>query len=224
VAELTRLARAAGALVMIDVSQSVGHEPLDVRALDCDLLCFSGHKMLGPTGVGVLYVRAGIEQRLRPLLLGGSMVKSVGLDTYVPLEFPWRLEAGTPNIEGVLGLAAACDYLDSIGVETIHQHNRSLTNQLRAELKSIDRLTLHGGADNYSAIVTFSIAGLQSHGVARILSNRYAIMVRSGFHCAEPLHRTWQLPETVRVSVHLYNTAEEIDTCARAVRMISDLP
>jgi cysteine desulfurase/selenocysteine lyase len=224
VAELTRLAHAAGALVMIDVSQSVGHEPLDVRGLDCDLLCFSGHKMLGPSGVGVLWVRAGLEQRLRPLLLGGSMVKSVGLDTYAPLEFPWRLEAGTPNIEGVFGLAAACDYLDAVGLTEIHQHCAVLTSQLRAELQSVSRLTLLGGGDDHSAIVTFSMKGVQAHGVARILSNRYAIMVRSGFHCAQPLHLTHQLPETVRVSVHLYNIVEEIKACARAVATIAELP
>jgi cysteine desulfurase/selenocysteine lyase len=222
--ELTELAHASGAKVLLDVSQSIGHEPVDVRMFNCDYLCFSGHKMLGPTGVGVLYVRAGAEDQLHPLLLGGSMVKSVGLDNYTPLEFPWGFEAGTPSIEGVFGLAAACDYLDSIGLSVIHEHTSALTHQLREELQQINRVRVHGNSNDDSAIVTFSVTGLEAHGVARILSNRHAILVRSGFHCAEPLHHIRNLPETVRVSVHLYNTAEEIDTCARAVRMISDLP
>jgi cysteine desulfurase/selenocysteine lyase len=223
-AGLTEVAHTSEAKVLLDVSQSIGHEPVDVQLLNCDYLCFSGHKMLGPTGVGVLYVRAGTEEQLRPLLLGGSMVKSVGLDNYTPLEFPWGFEAGTPSIEGVFGLAAACDYLDSIGLDVIHEHTIALTDQLREELEQINRVRVHGNSNDDSAIVTFSVAGLEAHGVARILSNRHAILVRSGFHCAEPLHRARNLPETVRVSVHLYNTAGEIDTCARAVRMISGLP
>ena len=124
----------------------------------------------------------------------------------------------------MFGLAAACDYLDAVGLTEIHRHCAVLTSQLRAELESVSRLTLLGGGDDHSAIVTFSISGVQAHGVARILSNRYAIMVRSGFHCAQPLHLTHQLPETVRVSVHLYNVMEEIKDCARAVATIAELP
>jgi len=225
VEELTALAHEVGASVMLDVSQAVGHEPLNVRTLDCDFLCFSGHKMMGPGGVGVLYVRSGLEDSLQPLLRGGSMVLNVGLEDCELQPFPWCFEAGTPNVEGVLGLAAACRYLDGIGLDRIDAHNRGLSCLLRQGLRQIPRVTIHGAADDEcSAITSFSVSGQQAHGVARLLSNRHAMMLRSGYHCAQPLHLVLQLPETVRVSVHLYNTADEIRKCVAAVEVASKMP
>jgi cysteine desulfurase/selenocysteine lyase len=225
VAALIAIAREVGSSVMVDVSQVVGHESLDVWDLDCDYLCFSGHKMMGPGGVGVLYVRGGKEELLEPMLVGGSMVLNVGLEDCELQPFPWRFEAGTPNVEGVLGLAAACRYLEGIGLERIESHNRSLSQGLREGLRRIPGVTIHGGEDEKAgAITSFSVSGQQAHGVARLLSNRYGMMVRSGFHCAQPLHLILGLPETVRVSVHLYNTIEEMDDCVKAVEVASKLP
>jgi cysteine desulfurase/selenocysteine lyase len=225
VKELVGLAREVGASVMLDVSQAVGHEPMDVRDLDCDYLCFSGHKMMGPGGVGVLYVRSGMEGALEPMLRGGSMVLNVGLDDCELQPFPWCFEAGTPNVEGVLGLAAACRYLEDVGLARIATHTSELTGMLRRGLRKIQRVVIHGCADESAgAITSFSVTGQQAHGVARLLSNRHAIMVRSGYHCAQPLHLILRLPETVRVSVHLYNTTEEIQRCIDAVEVASKMP
>lgn len=223
VADLVGLARELGAAVMLDVSQCIGHEPVDVMELDCDYLCFSGHKMMGPGGVGVLYVKGGCEGKLRPLLVGGSMVLNVGVEDHELQAFPWSLEAGTPNIEGVLGLAEACKYLDEIGLREIAEHNQALSLGLRAGLREIPRVTIHSGAEA-AAITSFSLAGLPAHGVARLLSNRHSIMVRSGYHCAQPLHQIANLPESVRVSVHLYNTPEEIRACVDAIALAARMP
>lgn len=222
-ADLIAAAREAGTAVMLDVSQVIGHEPLDVLDLDCDYLCFSGHKMMGPGGVGVLYARSGREVGLEPLLEGGSMVLNVHVEDHELQAFPWALEAGTPNIEGVLGLAAACRYLDGIGLEVIEHHGRELGRRLREELAGVERVRLHGG-DPEGTITSFTMDGLKAHGVARMLSNRHAIMVRSGYHCAQPLHEIHGLPETVRISLHLYNTREEIETCVEAIRTIAKMP
>jgi cysteine desulfurase/selenocysteine lyase len=223
VAKLVAAAREAGASVMLDVSQCIGHEPLDVQELGCDYLCFSGHKMMGPGGVGVLYARGGMESSLRPLLEGGSMALNVGIDDHEPQSFPWSLEAGTPNIEGVLGLAAACRYLNGIGLEAIERHGKVLGKALRVGLATIPRLRIHGGSED-GTITSFTMDGLKAHGVARLLSNRHAIMVRSGYHCAQPLHETRGLPETIRISTHLYNTTEEIEACLEAIRTIARMP
>jgi cysteine desulfurase/selenocysteine lyase len=223
VAELVAAAHEVGSAVMLDVSQSVGHEPLDVHALGCDYLCFSGHKMMGPGGVGLLYVRGGLEGSLRPLLEGGAMVLNVGIDDYELQSFPWSMEAGTPNIEGVLGLAAACRYLNAVGLEAIENHGKALGKTLRAGLATIPRVRVHGGSKD-GTITSFTMDGLKAHGVARLLSNRHAIMVRSGYHCAQPLHETHGLPETIRISTHLYNTAGEIDACLEAIETISHMP
>lgn len=222
--ELAAIARETGTHVLLDASQSVGHEPVHVGDWDCDYLCFSGHKMLGPDGVGVLYVRTGREQDLEPLLLGGSMVQSVGPQDHESFPVPWGLEAGTPNIEGVFGLAAACDYLEAIGLDHVQAHNHALIRQLRDGLRAIPRVRTHGDGASRSSIVSFSMEGIQAHGIARILSNRFGIMVRSGFHCAQPLHLLTRLPESVRVSVHLYNTPAEIEQCVQALHLVSRMP
>lgn len=228
VTQIAELARDVGARVVLDASQSVGHEPVDVEDLECDYLCFSGHKMLAPGGVGVLYVRSGSETSLQPLQHGGSMVLSVDQAGCELQPYPWRLEPGSPNVEGVLGLAAACDYIDSVGLDSIQAHTQSLCRALRAGLADIPRANAFGGNEDQlepeTAITCFGIVGLEAHGVARILSNRYGIMVRSGFHCAQPLHQAQGVPESVRVSVHLYNTIEEIDCCLEALDTIARVP
>jgi cysteine desulfurase/selenocysteine lyase len=224
VTELTAMAREVGALVLLDVSQSIGHEPIDVRQLDCDFACFSGHKMLGPSGVGVLYCRESVHDRMTPLLLGGSMVHQVHADSYEPLPFPWSHEAGTPNIEGVIGLGAACDYLEEVGPARIHDHGQALIEFARTKLAEVPDISLLGDVTGRpSSILAFSVEGIEAHGMSRILSSRFGIMARSGYHCAQPLHEACGTNETVRISTHLYNHADDIrhfvDSVETVVRM-----
>lgn len=221
VSELTAATRRVGGRVLLDVSQAVGHEPVDVRVLDCDYACFSGHKMLGPSGIGVLYQREG-GAALRPMLVGGSMVQHVHADSVEYQPFPWGLEAGTPHIEGVLGLAAACDYLDDVGLERIAAHCRLLAETARSGLRKLPRVRVLGALDQPAeSIVAFQVEGVSPHGVARILSNRHGMMVRSGYHCAQPMHEELRLGESVRMSVHLYNTLDEIEAFVRAVELLT---
>lgn len=224
VRELLGMARDAGAATLIDISQSVGHEPLDVRELDCDFACFSGHKLLGPGGVGVLYQRENGRFQTRPLLTGGAMNLEAHREGYVEQPFPWKLEAGTPNVEGVLGLAAACDYLDECGLAEIQAHDRRLTTLAREGLSRIPGVTLRGAPQAWGdTIVSFTVQGAAAHGVARVLSNRFAVMVRSGFHCAQPLHEALGGQESVRLSTHLYNSVEDIERFLEGVKVARTL-
>lgn len=216
--ELAKAGREVGGSILLDVSQCAGHRPIDVQDLDCDFLCFSGHKMLGPSGIGVLYKREDGGCSIDPLMIGGSMVHEVHRESQTYRPFPWCLEAGTPNIEGAIGLAAACDYLNGVGLERIERHCRELAQSTRKRMAAINAVTLVGPPDRAdSGIVPFNIRGMEAHGVARILSNRFGILVRSGFHCCQPLHEACNFGETVRASFHLYNTAEEVDRLVEAV-------
>ena len=225
ISELTACAHEVSAYVMLDLSQSVGHEPVDVRALGCDFACFSGHKMLGPSGVGVLYRREGMADAVQPILVGGAMVHEVHVADHTYQPYPWGIEAGTPNIEGVIALGVACDYLENVGVDAIRVHCRHLTDHARAGLEKLKNVKIYGGAGEAlsDSIVTFTVNGLAAHGVARMLSNRFAIMVRSGYHCAQPFHEACGIPETVRASVHLYNTVEEIRAFVKAVSIVAQM-
>ncbi len=222
--ELTQAAHSVGARVILDVSQSVGHEVVDMQDLDCDYACFSGHKMFGPNGLGVLYRKEGIANDLEPLIYGGSMVHAVHEADFELRPYPWNLEAGSPNVEAVVGLVAACDFIEEIGLEAIHQHCNTLTQNAREKLSAIPGVTLHGAQDkDQSSIISFSVEGTPANGVARILSNRFNIMVRSGYHCAQPLHEACGIPETVRASVHVYNTLQDIEHLVEAVGIISKM-
>ena len=221
--DLIEMAHGVGALVMVDGSQSVPHVPTDVRDLDCDFLVFSGHKMLGPSGIGVLFGRHELLDRMPPFLLGGDMNKEVHKDGYVVADLPVKFEAGTPNIEGAIGLGAAVDYLEKIGMENVRDHCRQLTETALYELGKIEKIKLFGPRDpaRRSASVTFELPGLEAHGFAKMLSLRYAIMVRSGYHCAQPLHETLSMPPSVRASFYLYNTMEEVKAFSHALSEIS---
>lgn len=218
VQEIVAMAHEAGARVLVDASQSVPHQAVDVRTLDCDFLCFSGHKMCGPSGIGVLYGKHEALRLFAPLHLGGGIVESVHEDSYELRDVPWRLEAGTPHIEGAVGLAAACDFLESIGLEAIHRHESALVRRATALLQEIPGVRLYGPTDgSRSGAVTFTVEGLEAHGVSRMLSNRHNIYVRSGFHCAQPAHEILNAPPTVRASFYLYNEAREIEQLAQAL-------
>ena len=219
---LVSIAREHGCLVMVDLSQSVGHEPVDLFELDCDYACFSSHKMLGPSGVGVLFQREGLESPIESHYLGGEMIHQAHIDGFEPRPFPWGLEAGTPNIEGVIGLGAAVDYLDGVGVPAIQEHAAALATSLKDRLRQSDgiELVVDSPAAASTGIVTFRMAGLQSQGLARILSQRFNIMIRSGFHCAQPLHESLSLQESARASFHLYNTDAEVEALVDALYII----
>ncbi len=223
--QIVRLSHEAGARVLVDGCQSVPHRPIDVQALDCDFLCFSGHKMCGPGGVGVLYGKLSLLEALPPLTFGGDMVKEVHELDFALRDVPHRFEAGTPAIEAVIGLSAACRYLGRVPLEAIAAHERSLTAHALERLSRIRRLTLRGPLEPESrgSSVSFTIEGVEANGVARMLSHRFNICVRSGFHCAQPAHEALGSPPTVRASYYLYNTEAEIDLLAEALDQVSSL-
>ncbi len=220
---IIELAHQSGARVLVDASQAVAHRAIDVEALGCDFLCFSGHKMCGPSGVGVLYGKEDCLDELTDAGFGGGSVEEVHADGFTPREVPWRLESGTPNIEGVLGLAVASDYLDGVGMEAIERHVNGLAADMAERLHRLRKVTVHGppvGQDR-GPIVSFSVDGLESHAVARILSQRHRICVRSGYHCAQPLHESLGLPPTVRASLALYTHPHEVDCLVAAVEQLA---
>ena len=221
--EIISLAHQRDSLVLVDASQSVPHQEIDVKALDCDFLVFSGHKMLGPSGIGVLYGKQELLKNMPPFLLGGDMISAVHRDSWDVADLPWKFEAGTPFIEGAIGLGAAVDYLSKIGMSQIHEHVKGLMSETLARLNEIDGVVVHGPASTSkrSSVVSFSLGDLESHGLAKMLSNRYNIMLRSGFLCAQPLHEELHLTQSTRASFYLYNTLEEVETLVQSVKTIA---
>lgn len=198
--------------VLIDASQAAAHIQIDVRALDCDYLVFSGHKVYGPSGIGVLFVRSDHMNALRPATLGGGMVKEVHRDGYVLNDVPLRFEAGTPHIEGAIGLAAALRYLESLGFDAVAAHEQRLTQQARGQLAALPGVEIFGPAPHQPSapVLSFQIKGLESFAVEKVLAGRGGIVVRSGFHCAQPAHDALRIGPTVRVSFGVYNTLAEV--------------
>jgi cysteine desulfurase/selenocysteine lyase len=222
VAELIGAAQKRGIRSLVDAAQSVSHMPLDVQKLGCDFLAFSGHKMLGPSGIGVLYARREFLASVKPLFYGGGMVAHVAEDGFDLAPAPARFEAGTPNIEGALGVGAAAAFLMDIGQENVYQHSRQLAAALVSELKTIGRLRAYpqNSAAERLPIVSFAVEGMAADDVAGMLCNRYNIMVRSGVHCAEPLVRRFGEKGVSRISLHLYNTTDEVAYIADCLRTL----
>jgi cysteine desulfurase/selenocysteine lyase len=221
VEEWIATAHRAGVPVLIDASQSVAHLPLDVRALNVDFLAFSAHKMLGPNGVGVLYVRRDRFADLGLGNVGGGMVALLGEDRFEPLEAPFRYEAGTPNVEGVIGLGAAVDYLLRIGMATIAAHSRALAAQLMEGLNELPEATVLGrSVRDRIALATVSLPwpAMRQQDVARLLADAHAIFVSGGFHCAHVLHHRLRLDGTLRASAHIFNDSGDIEAFVRALR------
>jgi cysteine desulfurase/selenocysteine lyase len=219
VGHLVKLAHENGALMLVDAAQSVPHLPVDVKELDADFLAFSGHKMLGPTGVGILYAKKSLLEQMSPFQGGGEMIRDVrfvqenercGISWNEP---PWKFEAGTPNIAGGIGLAEAVRYLQRLGMAEVFQHEKTLTEYaLKKMLSCCTKLELYGTTDPSlkCGIIPFGVKGLSSHDVALFCDN-YGIMIRSGFHCAQPLHEFFELQSSARASFYVYNTVEEVD-------------
>ena len=215
---IIKQAHKKGAIVIVDASQSIPHMKIDVRDLDCDFLVFSGHKMLAPLGIGVLYGKKQLLNEMTPFLMGGDMIEYVYEQetTFAPL--PNRFEAGTQNIEGVIGLAAAIDYIENIGYEKIAQIEDEVVSYAREELSKLGFLELYitPNKQNHSSVISFNIKGVHPHDVASILDN-YRVCVRSGNHCAQPLMRYLEIDSTCRASFYLYNTKEDVDKLVEAL-------
>jgi len=214
-------AHEAGVPVMVDASQSVAHLPLDVRALDVDYLAFSSHKMFGPNGVGVLFVRRDRFDELGLGNVGGGMVAMLGDQGFEPLEPPFRYEAGTPNVEGAIGLGAAVDYLLRIGMRNVEAHSRALAAELMRGLAEVPNATVLGrSVRERIALATVSLPwpAMRQQDIARLLADAHGIYVSGGFHCAHVLHSRLRLDGTLRASAHLFNDAGDVDAFVRALR------
>jgi cysteine desulfurase/selenocysteine lyase len=221
VAEIAARAKAAGALTVVDGAQSVPHMPVDVHALGVDLFAFTGHKMLGPTGIGVLWGRNELLSSLPPFMGGGSMIETVEMarSTYAPA--PERFEAGTPVISQAIGLAAACDYLGAIGLDNVAAHEATLTARLLDGLHRIDRVRVIGpdSMESRGSAVSFVIDGIHPHDVGQTL-DEIGIACRVGHHCAAPVCKRYAVPATTRASSYVYNTAAEIDTLLNGIEHV----
>ncbi len=221
--EVVRRAHDVGAVVLVDGAQSVPHLPTDVTAMDADFLAFSGHKMLGPSGVGVLYGKRDLLEAMPPFLGGGSMIRRVTLEGFDPGDVPARFEAGTPAIVPAIGLGAAIEYLAGVPADAIHEHERRLVRRAHEALASVEGLRILGPPPEHKAgIVTFTLGRIHPHDVAQVL-DRSNIAVRAGHHCAMPLHRRYHLSATTRASFYFYNTPAEVDALAEALDQVRHL-
>jgi cysteine desulfurase / selenocysteine lyase len=227
---LTKAAHDKGALILIDGAQSVPHMPVDVQAIDADFFAFSGHKMLGPTGIGVLYGKKEFLDAMSPYEGGGEMIKEVSYNKGTGRcgvswnELPWKFEAGTPNICGAVGLAAAVKYLEALGMDNILQHEKELTEYAMKRIAECKKVTVYGLTDlsRKCGIIPFSVEGLSSHDVALFCDN-YGIMMRSGYHCAQPLHQIFKLESSARASFYIYNTKKEVDRFIEVLKELNQL-
>ncbi len=221
--QIIKQAHAVGALCLVDAAQAVPHMPVDVQALDCDFLVFSGHKMLGPF-VGMLYGKRAILENMEPFLTGGDMIREVHLDSAQWNELPWKFEAGTPAIAEAIGLGAAVDYLTALGMENIRAHERELTAYALEQLDGKAGVRILGPRDPAwrGGVVAFDIAGVHPHDVAQIL-DREGICVRAGHHCAMPLHEHYGLAATTRASFYVYNIPEEVDKLVKTIAHVQQI-
>ncbi|MCL2868091.1 MAG: cysteine desulfurase [Candidatus Bathyarchaeota archaeon] len=227
--KLSKIVHDHGAIMLVDGAQSVPHMKVDVQDLNADFLVFSGHKMLGPTGIGVLYGKKELLQNMSPFQGGGEMIKDVVFDPAnqrcniswnMP---PWKFEAGTPNICGVVGLTAAIKYLEQVGMDNILAHEQALTKYALNGMKNLGKIMLYGPMNsNKCGIITFGLAELSSHDIA-LLCDSYGVAIRSGYHCAQPLHQIFQLQSSARASFYLYNTIEEINRFIEVLKEIQTL-
>ncbi|MBI4457771.1 cysteine desulfurase [Candidatus Uhrbacteria bacterium] len=218
VRELADLAHAVGAVMIVDAAQAAGHRPIDVRELDCDFLALSGHKMLGPTGIGVLYGKRGRLEALPPFMFGGDMILDVRKEDSLWNEVPYKFEAGTPNIAGAIGLGAAIDYLGKLGLDAVRSHEREITDYALAALAKIPGVTVYGppsGSDR-AGLVSFTIEGVHPHDAATVF-DRQGVCVRGGHHCAMPLLRELGLNGTLRASFGVYTAPEDVDALVAAI-------
>jgi cysteine desulfurase / selenocysteine lyase len=223
VGDMIRQAHEVGALVMVDAAQSAPHVPLDVQALDVDFLVFSGHKMLGPTGSGVLYGKQAHLDSMPPWMGGGDMISRVRLEGSEWSELPYKFEAGTPPIAEIIGLGHAVEYLTALGLDRIQAHEHMLIEYALNRLSEVSGITLYGpDTAEKGAVATFTLDGIHAHDVAQLLDNQ-GIAIRVGHHCAMPLHECLGIPATARASFYLYNTRAEVDALVSGLRSVQRL-
>ena len=209
--EIIQMAHAVGAITLLDGAQSVPHLPVDVQALDVDFLAFSAHKMLGPTGIGVLYGKLELLENMPPFLGGGDMIKTVHLRSFVPNSLPHKFEAGTPAISEAIGFGSAVEYLEGIGMARVEAHEHEMIHYALERLEEIPGVRVYGPqAEQKGAVAAFTLDDIHPHDVAQIL-DRYGLAVRAGHHCAQPLHEKLGIQATTRASFYIYNTFDEID-------------
>ncbi|MCJ0586655.1 cysteine desulfurase [Enterococcus cecorum] len=218
VKEIAQLAHQHQAIMVVDGAQAVAHMPVDVQDLDCDFYCFSGHKMCGPTGIGVLYGKQALLEKMEPVAFGGEMIDFVDLYESTWTDLPWKFEPGTPNIAGAIGLGAAIDYLENIGMQTIHEYEQAIVAELLPKLQQIEGLTIYGPQNpaEHTAVIAFNLDHLHPHDVASALDMQ-GIAVRAGHHCAQPLIKELGCFATARASFYFYNTKEEADQLVAAI-------
>ena len=219
VSELAELAHGHGALVLVDAAQAAPHLPIEVGALGADFLAFSAHKMLGPTGVGVLWARGELLDAMPPFLGGGDMISTVTLEASTWNEVPAKFEAGTPNIGGVIAFGTALDYLQALGMERVRAHERELTEYALGRLVDVPGLRLYGPPDPdlRGGVVSFDLEGVHPHDIGQVLDS-YGVAIRAGHHCAQPVMQRLGVPATARASFYIYNTRGDVDALEAAVR------
>jgi cysteine desulfurase / selenocysteine lyase len=215
-------AHAKGVPVLLDGAQAIAHLPVDVRALDCDFYAFSGHKMYGPTGIGALYAKAALLEAMPPWQGGGDMIRSVTFEKTEYNAIPWKFEAGTPNIAGAIALGTALDYIDGIGMEVIAAHEDDLLAYATDALRGTPGLRLIGTAPDKASILSFVLDGVHAHDVGTILDH-HGVAVRAGHHCAMPVMQRFGVPATVRASLALYNTREDIDVLVEGLGKVKEV-
>jgi cysteine desulfurase / selenocysteine lyase len=222
VREIVQMAHARGVPVLIDGAQAIAHLPVDVRELDCDFYAFSGHKVFGPTGIGVLYGRESLLEQMPPYQGGGDMIRSVTFEKTIYNELPYKFEAGTPHIAGAIGLGAALDYVSRVGLVRAAAHERELLDYGTALLGSVPGLRLIGTAREKVGVLSFVLDGVHPHDVGTVL-DRDGIAVRTGHHCAQPVMERFGVPATTRASLALYNSKSELDALAHGIRRVQKL-
>src|SRR6266849_6359708 len=216
--EMIAQAHAVGARVLLDAAQSVPHLPVNVQALDADFLCFSGHKMLGPTGIGVLYGKRDLLESMPPFMAGGDMIRSVGLRQSSWNDLPWKFEAGTPAIAEAIGLGAAIDYLNALDMKNIQRHEQELTTYAMEQMQAIPGLTIYGpDASRRGGVISFTLGDIHPHDLASILDQEAGVAIRAGHHCAQPLMEHFGLAATARASFYVYTIPEEIDVLVQGL-------
>ena len=218
VKEIAKLAHQVGAYMVVDGAQSAPHMAIDVQDLDCDFFTLSGHKMLGPTGIGVLYGKEEILNQMNPIEFGGEMIDFVYEQEATWKELPWKFEAGTPNIAGAIALGAAVDYLSNLGMENVHAYEQELVDYVLPKLQAIEGLTVYGPEDpsQHAGVIAFNIDGLHPHDVATALDYE-GVAVRAGHHCAQPLINHLGISSAARASFYIYNTKEDCDKLVEAI-------
>jgi cysteine desulfurases, SufS subfamily len=222
VAEIVRIAHAHNVPVMIDGAQAVAHHPVDVQALDCDFYCFSGHKMYGPMGIGVMYGKESWLNQMKPYQGGGEMISTVTFEKTTYNELPFKFEAGTPAVGDAIGLRTAIEYMQQIGIENIAKHEETLLHYATGQLLQIDGLRIYGQSSHKAAVISFLVGNIHPYDMGVLLDHQ-GVAVRTGHHCTQPIMDRYGIPGTVRASFALYNTKEEVDTLVAAVKRAAQM-